>query len=210
MGSIRRTSSRYLPNKLSFFEVKSIVKKYGYKSGDLLYYLVPGSSLQKGLRLITSDHDMFEMVNVHKGAPIVELYIVSFGEPIANDNDYEYDDGGQSRIDWDDPYWDPVYESNLFDENNDVAGPFMEEDMEEGDEVRQEGSEESEGDEKYVKGGEESREEIGLDNDSEEGVRSRGNCVDSEAEDDDVNSDKAQSDILISPHNIDEEANVAS
>jgi hypothetical protein len=88
MGSIRRTSSRYLPNKLSFFEVKSIVKKYGYKSGDLLYYLVSGSSLQKGLRLITLNYDVFEMVNVHKDVPIVELYIVSFGKPIANDGDY--------------------------------------------------------------------------------------------------------------------------
>jgi hypothetical protein len=65
------------------------------------------------LKLISSDDDVFEMVNVHKGVPIVELYIVSFGEPRANDKDYEYDDGGDdgrhSRIDRDDPYWDEVY-----------------------------------------------------------------------------------------------------
>jgi hypothetical protein len=34
----------YDGEKLSFFEVESIVEKYGYKSRDLLYYLLPGSS----------------------------------------------------------------------------------------------------------------------------------------------------------------------
>jgi hypothetical protein len=32
-------------DKLSFLVVESIVKTYGYKSGDLLYYLLPGSTL---------------------------------------------------------------------------------------------------------------------------------------------------------------------
>jgi hypothetical protein len=49
-----------------------------------------------------------------------------------------------------------------------------------------------------------------LDNDGEEGVRSRVNFVGGEAEDDDVNSDMAHSDILISSPNCDEEAKVAS
>ncbi len=79
-------------------------------------------------------------------------------------------------------------------------------------------SKEGEGDEEYVEGGEESQEdvdefsehdEIGRDNDGEEGVRSTVNCVNGEAEDDDVNSDMAQSDIIISPLNSDEEVEVA-
>jgi hypothetical protein len=80
-----------------------------------------------------------------------------------------------------------VYEPNLFDEHNDVAGPSMEGDMEEGDEECQEGSEESEEDVDEVS----EHEVIGPDNDGEEGVRSRVNCVDNEAKDDDVNSDMA-------------------
>jgi hypothetical protein len=87
-GDVDVYKEAYDEEMLSFFEAESIVKKYGYKSGDLLYYLVPGSSLQKGLRLITLNYDVFEMVNVHKDVPIVELYIVSFGKPIANDGDY--------------------------------------------------------------------------------------------------------------------------
>jgi len=39
-----------------------------------------------------------------------------------------------------------IYELDLFDENNNVVGPSMERDMEEGDEVCGEGSEESEED----------------------------------------------------------------
>jgi hypothetical protein len=118
-------------DKLSFLVVESIVKTYGYKSGDLLYYLLPGSTLWNGLKLITSNHDVLEMVKVHKGLPIVELYIVSFAKPIPN-SDYEYDnddgdgdDGGYSRIERDDPNQDEVHEPDLFVENNDVPGPSM-------------------------------------------------------------------------------------
>jgi hypothetical protein len=146
------------------------------------------------------------MVNVYKAVPIIELYLVCFGEPIASDCDYEYDDGGddggQFRIDWDDLYCDELYEPDLFDENNDVAGPSVEEDMEKGDEVCGEGSEESEGDEEYVEGGEESQKEIGRDNDGEEGVRSRVNCVDNEPEDDDLNLDMHGVTVLYLPPTV--------
>jgi hypothetical protein len=125
-GDVDVYKEAYDEDKLSFFKVESIDKKYGYKSRDLLYYLMPGSNVLKGLRLISSDHNVFEIVNVHKGVPIVELYLVSFGEPRTNDEDYEYDDGGYYRIHRDDPYWDEVYEPDLFDENNDVAEPSME------------------------------------------------------------------------------------
>jgi hypothetical protein len=90
----------------------------------------------------------------------------------------------------------------LFDENNDVAGPSVEEDMEKGDEVCGEGSEESEGDEEYVEGGEESQKEIGRDNDGEEGVRSRVNCVDNEPEDDDLNLDMHGVTVLYLPPTV--------
>jgi hypothetical protein len=69
---------------------------------------VPSYSLQNGLKLISLDHDVLEMVGVHKGIPIVELYLVSFNECRTNEEDDEYDnyggDGGHSRIDRDYPY----------------------------------------------------------------------------------------------------------
>jgi hypothetical protein len=33
-------------NRLSFSVVEGIAKNYGYKSGDLIYYLLPDSTLQ--------------------------------------------------------------------------------------------------------------------------------------------------------------------
>jgi hypothetical protein len=33
-------------DKLSFFEIKGIVKKYGYKSGNLMHYVHSGCSMQ--------------------------------------------------------------------------------------------------------------------------------------------------------------------
>jgi hypothetical protein len=53
-----------------------------------------------------------------------------------------------------------IYELDLFDENNNVVGPSMERDMEEGDEVCGEGSEESEGDEEYGESSEENEEDV--------------------------------------------------
>jgi hypothetical protein len=50
------------------------------------------------------------------------LYLVSFDECRTNEGDDEYDeydededDGGHSRIDRNDPYWNEVYELDLFD-----------------------------------------------------------------------------------------------
>jgi len=75
-------------DKMSYSVVENIAKTYGYKSGDLMYYLLPGSTIRNGLTLITSNHDVIEMVKLHQGLPIVELYIVSFDEPLP---DSEYD-----------------------------------------------------------------------------------------------------------------------
>jgi hypothetical protein len=84
-GEVDVYKEKYDVDKLSFFEVERIVKTYGYKPGDLVYYLVPGSSLQSGLKLISSDHDVVEMVDVHQDVPVVELYLVSFAERRSNE-----------------------------------------------------------------------------------------------------------------------------
>jgi hypothetical protein len=119
-------------DKMSYSMVENIAKTYGYKSGDLMYYLLPGSTIRNGLILITSNHDVIEMVKLYQGLPIVELYIVSFDEPVP-DSEYEYndddgddgDDGGYSRIERDDPYWDEIYEPDLFVEDNDIPETSM-------------------------------------------------------------------------------------
>ncbi|XP_059440262.1 uncharacterized protein LOC132172719 [Corylus avellana] len=131
-GDVDLHDETYDEDKLSFFEIEGIVKKYGYKSRDLLYYLEPGCSFQGGLKLISSDHNVLEMVAAHKGAPVIELYLVSFNEPAVNDDEYEDDNddddgehGENNRIDRDDPYWEEVFESDLFDEDNNLLGPSM-------------------------------------------------------------------------------------
>jgi hypothetical protein len=115
-------------DKMSFLVVENIVKTYGYKSRDLMYYLLPGSTIRNGLTLIASNHNVIEMVKLHKGMSIVELYIVSFDEPVLY-REYEYDDDGNNRgyyrIERHDSYWDEVHEPDLFVENNDILGTSL-------------------------------------------------------------------------------------
>jgi hypothetical protein len=84
----------YDEDKLLFFEIEGIVKKYGYKSGDLVYYLEPGCSMQSGLKLISSDYDVLGMVVAHKGVLVIELCLMSFAEHSVSNDEYEDDDGG--------------------------------------------------------------------------------------------------------------------
>jgi len=126
--------------RLSFSVVEGIAKTYGYKFGDLIYYILPSCILRNGLKLITSNFDVHEMVKAHSGLPIVELYINWFSESIPDIGEENNDDGngddkrGYSRIERDDPYWDEVDESNLFVENNDFPMPSMGRENREGEE----------------------------------------------------------------------------
>jgi hypothetical protein len=92
-------------DRLLFSDVEGIAKSYGYKLGDLIYYLLPGCTLRNGLKLIQSNFDVREIVQAHSGLPIVKLYINSFSESIPNideenddDDDNGDDEGGYSRI----------------------------------------------------------------------------------------------------------------
>jgi hypothetical protein len=91
-------------DRLSFSVVEGIAKSYGYKLGDLIYYLLSGSTLRNGLKLITSNFAVHEMVQAHSGLPIVVLYINSFSESISDigeensDDDNGDDEGEYSRI----------------------------------------------------------------------------------------------------------------
>jgi hypothetical protein len=67
-------------DRLSFSVVEGIAKSYGCKSGDLIYYLLLSCTIRNGLKLITSNFDVLEMVKADSGLRIVELYINSFCE----------------------------------------------------------------------------------------------------------------------------------
>jgi hypothetical protein len=117
-GDVDVHAETYDEDKLSFFEIEGIVKKYGYKSGDLVYYLVPGCNMQSCLKPISSDYDVLGIVAAHKGVLVIELYLMSFAEHSVSNDEYEDDDedndGENNRIDRDDPYWEEIFEPDLF------------------------------------------------------------------------------------------------
>jgi hypothetical protein len=63
-------------DELSYLEIEKIVKTYGYNHGDLIYYKEPGKSLVDGLRLLSSDHDILEMIQHYIGHQVVVLYLL--------------------------------------------------------------------------------------------------------------------------------------
>jgi hypothetical protein len=69
-------------DRLSFFEVERIVKKFGYQPRDLIYYCEHGKELDYGLVLITSDDDVIRMAEVFLGQKLVMFYMVSFANAI--------------------------------------------------------------------------------------------------------------------------------
>jgi hypothetical protein len=66
-------------DKMSFIEIERVVRTYGYGPGDQIYYNIPTKSLDEGLRLISYDHNVLQMIKQHKEHGIVELYLVAFG-----------------------------------------------------------------------------------------------------------------------------------
>jgi hypothetical protein len=103
---------------LSFIEIDRVVRTYGYGL-DLIYYSLPTKSLDKGLRLISSDYDVIQIVEHHREHGIVELYLVAFGvvdvdvdvevyreEGIVDEEEEE--EYKRVSIDRSDPLWDRV------------------------------------------------------------------------------------------------------
>jgi len=80
----RRWDVSYYPDpydsdELSFIDIERVVKTYGYGPGNLIYYNIPTKSLDEGLRLLSFEHDVIEMVEHHDEHGLVELYLVVFG-----------------------------------------------------------------------------------------------------------------------------------
>jgi hypothetical protein len=78
--------------------------------------------MQTGLKLISSDYDVLGMVATHKGVLVIELYLMSFADHSVSNDEYEDNDedndGENTRIERDDPYWEEVFEPDLFDEDS--------------------------------------------------------------------------------------------
>jgi hypothetical protein len=77
-GQIGLYEESYNLDCLSFFEIETVARKFGYQSGDLVYYRIPERELDDGLVLLTSVEDVVGMAEVYLGHTLVILYTVSF------------------------------------------------------------------------------------------------------------------------------------
>jgi hypothetical protein len=110
-GLVSNYPDTYDPSQLKFSDIEDICKSYGYRSGDLVYYNVPGCPLDEGLRLMSSDHNVAEMVAAHVGHDLVVLYMVMHGvvdvdvavEDGEEDSEYE-----KAVVYRKDAFWDSV------------------------------------------------------------------------------------------------------
>ncbi|KAB1203081.1 hypothetical protein CJ030_MR8G005531 [Morella rubra] len=105
---------------LSYIEVEAIVKEYGYKHGDLLFYLEPEKTLSDGLRIISGDPDILQMVAAHRGKEIIVLYVVGFeAVPVFDTVDDVDDERERRRLGIGTTWWDEALSSDddLYDVN---------------------------------------------------------------------------------------------
>ena len=78
VGGFVHNHSIHEVHKMSFLDIEVICKDYGYKYDNLIHYKIPNRLVDDGLRLISSDHDVREMVSHHEGHCLAKLYLVSF------------------------------------------------------------------------------------------------------------------------------------
>jgi hypothetical protein len=131
LGGKVSTYPKVDPDHLSYFEIQDMVVECGSPSTSLVYYLIPGGSLEQGLRLVTGDDEVLYMCELHDAWPIdrITLYVEGGVEPLQV--------VGQSDF------------GGVVDEGDEVEGDWMSRDDElEGDELQ--GDELNEGDEGNV------------------------------------------------------------
>lgn len=96
-GKVSIHTDPYDPNCLSFIEIKGIVKEYGYKSSGLLFYQEPKKTLSDGLRIISGDPDVFDMVVAYVGKDVILFYAVGFKSAPTEDPVDELDEEMKRR-----------------------------------------------------------------------------------------------------------------
>jgi hypothetical protein len=114
-GKIGVYDDTYDLDYLSFIKIETIVKKFGYQPGDLIYYLQPSKSLDDGLVLLTCDADVLRMTKVITGTPVVVLYIVAFGHGDEEEED-EVNDVDERK--WNKIINDPFWKSLMGNDND--------------------------------------------------------------------------------------------
>ncbi|KAF7144308.1 hypothetical protein RHSIM_Rhsim05G0190700 [Rhododendron simsii] len=70
------------PDLICYFDLKRVIMSYGYPTTSSIYYLIPGVGLTKGLRVLNSDIEVREMLDVYKGLPVICLYCEKGPEPL--------------------------------------------------------------------------------------------------------------------------------
>ena len=205
---------------LSFIEIKTIVKKFGYQTGDLIYYLHPNKSLDDELVLLTCDDDILRMSEFLVGQKVVVLYTMAFRHGDEEDDEPSDDHKRRNKV-INDPYWKSLINSND-DEWDDRAEPVVytsiRGDVYGKDECAKDdgkdGMEEDDDDFQYGDGdyGEHSKIDPPITinvGGSTYTARSCGQLLDGE-EEDDVSFKLSRSDVLISPPASDDENEVGS
>lgn len=225
-GDIGLYEESYDLDRLSFFEIETVARKFGYQPGDLIYYREPNRDLDDGLVLLTSDADVIRMAKVHLGHKLVLLYTVSFaidGEEVGSDvgegDEVEDSDDEERRMEViNDPYW-----RSLMSDDDDVwdgadeleADVYFLSDFDEGDSDEEDG-----GDSDVVSCHDEDGDEEGGNEKAAQPETTHvggssvpaildGQLLD-DVEEDEVSSSLARSDILITPPKSDEEYEVAN
>jgi hypothetical protein len=207
-GNIGLYEEPYDLDRLSFFEIETVIKKFGYHPGDLVYYCEAGKELEDGLVLLTSNEDVVKMADVFLGHKLVVLYIVAFSksanELVTNVSEVEEgeDDGVEERRmnDVNDPYWRAL----MSDDEND-AWDVPDESEDSDSYFDEEGDSEEGGDSGEEEGGDGGHEEAAQQDRTHVGGLGDPSKLLDDEEEDEVSSNLARSDVLVSPPKSDEE-----
>ncbi|KAB1210012.1 hypothetical protein CJ030_MR6G023561 [Morella rubra] len=119
-GNVSMHNDPYDSDCLSFIEIEGVVKEYGYKSNDLIYYNEPDKNMVEELRIISGDPDVLDMVAAHVGKESIVLYVVGFEngpeKELVNDVD---EDRERCRFGIGTKWWSEALSSDddLFDVN---------------------------------------------------------------------------------------------
>jgi hypothetical protein len=105
-GLVSNYLDTYDPSKLKFSDIEDICKSYGYRSRDLIY-----CPLDEGLRLMSFDHNVAEMVAAHVGHDPIVLYMVMYGVvdvDVVVEDDEEDSEYERAVVYRNDAFWDSV------------------------------------------------------------------------------------------------------
>jgi hypothetical protein len=108
-------------HKMSFLDIEELCKYYEYKPGDLIHYKILDKSLDEGLRLISSDLDVNEMISHHVRHGLAEKYLVSFpasNVDIEDDNTKEDEEYDRAVVYCKTDFWDEVLSMDTGDDND--------------------------------------------------------------------------------------------